>query len=81
MADLATRYSGQVATGSIFQLPLDTQPTEQEHLAYENAKKYNRLDSITNAEEIELLRNENQSLRNSNAALIARLRSVDPTFQ
>lgn len=81
LADLATSYSGQTATGSIFQLPLETQPTEQEHLAYENAKKYNRLDSITNAEEIELLRNENQSLRNSLAAVITRLRSVDPTFQ
>ena len=81
LADLATSYSGQTATGGIFQLPLETQPTEQEHLAYENAKKYNRLDSITNAEEIALLRNENQSLRNSLAAVIARLRSVDPTFQ
>ena len=81
LADLATSYSGQTATGSVFQLPLETQPTEQEHLAYENAKKYNRLDSITNAEEIELLRNENQSLRNSLAAVITRLRSVDPTFQ
>ena len=81
LADLATSYSGQTATGGIFQLPLETQPTEQEHLAYENAKKYNRLDSITNAEEIALLHNENQSLRNSLAAVIARLRSVDPTFQ
>ena len=81
LADLATSYSGQTATGGIFQLPLETQPTEQEHLAYENAKKYNRLDSITNAEEIALLHNENQSLRSSLAAVIARLRSVDPTFQ
>ena len=72
---------GRVTTGTVYQLPLETQPTEQEHLAYENAKKYNRLDSITNAEEIALLHNENQSLRSSLAAVIARLRSIDPTFQ
>ena len=57
-------------------LPLDPQPTEQQHRAYENAKKYHRLDSITNAEEIALLREENASLRSSIAALITRLQNL-----
>ncbi len=76
LADLATAYSGQQAIGSIYMLPLDPQPTEQQHRAYENAKKYHRLDSITNAEEIALLREENASLRSSIAALITRLQNL-----
>lgn len=81
LADLATMYNGSTATGSIFSLPLDNQPTEEEHLAYLNAQRYNRLDSITNSEEIARLKQELLSVETTKNALIARLRSVDPTFQ
>lgn len=81
LADLATQYSGRTATGSIFTLPLDVQPTEEEHQAFVLAERYNQLDSITNAEEIARLKNALQSLEISKDALITRLRSVDPMFQ
>ena len=81
LADLATTYSGRTAIGSIFKLPLDTQPTEAEHQAFVNAEKYNSPESISNTEQIALLKQELQSVYTSQAALIARLRSVDPLFQ
>lgn len=76
LADLAQSRTGMPASSKVHLLPLKTQPTSEQHLAYENVRKYHKPESISNYEEIALLRQENERLKQTNLALIGRLEAL-----
>ena len=76
LRDLAYAYTKQINTGEVYKLPVETQPTESQHQSLLRIRKLERTDSMTNAEELSRLRNENQKLKISNAALIKRLQDL-----
>ena len=73
LADLASSRTGMPASSKVHIVPLKTQPTSEQHLAYENVRKYNRPESISNFEELTLLREELARVKKTNQALTKRL--------
>lgn len=76
LTDLVRSRTGMPASSKVHSLPLKTQPTSEQHLAYENVRKYNKPESISNYEEITLLRDELARVKQTNQALIKRLESL-----
>lgn len=76
MADLASSRTGMPASSKVHIVPLKTQPTSEQHLAYENVRKYNKPESISNYEEITLLKEELARVKLTNQALTRKLESL-----
>lgn len=76
LSELATSRTGMSSSAKIHYIPLKNQPTAQQHAAYENVRKYNKPESISNTEEVLALRLELESLKNINHALKTRLESL-----
>lgn len=78
--DLVQTYTKFPCSTKTHTLPLEIQPTEEQHLAYMRVKRYDRTDSASHAEEIARLRAKSQKLEATVHALTTRLRNVDPDF-
>ena len=76
LTELASARIGLAATSKIHYIPLLTQPTEAQHLAYENIRKYERPVHMSNEEEISELKLENSKLRTSLKAMITRMENL-----
>lgn len=76
MADLANSRTGMPASSKVHVVPLKTQPTSEQHLAYENVRKYNKPESISNHEELSLLKEELARVKQTNQALTKRLEAL-----
>ena len=76
MADLANSRTGMPASSKVHVVPLKTQPTSEQHLAYENVRKYNKPESISNHEELSLLKEELARVKQTTQALTKRLEAL-----
>lgn len=76
LADLASSRTGMSASSKVHIVPLKTQPTSEQHLAYENVRKYNKPESISNYEELTLLKEELARVKQTNQALTKKLESL-----
>lgn len=75
LAMLASSRSGLKATEKTYTLPLATQPTTQEHEDMAKARKTYVPETISNAEEITLLRLEVETLKKTTSALRTKLQN------
>ncbi len=75
LAMLASSRSGLKATEKTYTLPLATQPTAQEHEDMAKARKTYVPETISNAEEITLLRLEVETLKKTTSALRTKLQN------
>lgn len=76
LVDLAQSRTGLPASSKVHLIPLKTQPTTEQHLAYENVRKYHKPESLSNFEEISLLKQELERVKQTNQALIGRLETL-----